>query len=112
MTPSTRDTRRGHWLVIVGRQHDDLFEELQKLFAHTNTVEVMRDRRRSELHGVSQPVAGKGQRIRTRAHYITHNAIADPSVVERLLILGSELQTTEQKVDHPNCLPFSSSCSA
>ena len=28
------------------------------------------------------------------------------SVVERLLVLGSELQTAEQKVDHPNCLPL------
>lgn len=37
-----------HRLVIVGREHDAPFEELQRLFADSQSIEVIRDRRRAE----------------------------------------------------------------
>jgi hypothetical protein len=48
MIPETRETQRKKWLVVVGRQDDQLFEKLQMLFAETPSVDIVRDRRRSE----------------------------------------------------------------
>jgi hypothetical protein len=53
-----------HRFVMVGREHDALFEELQRLFVDSRTIDVVRDRRcsarrrldRRTAHGARSPV--------------------------------------------------------
>jgi hypothetical protein len=57
MLSRTRETQQSKWLVIVDRQHETLFEELQTLFADTRSVDVIRDRRRADRRRLNRRAA-------------------------------------------------------
>jgi hypothetical protein len=57
------------------------------------------------------PSSPTPRRLWVKASGFAHGRIASLSVQLRIrvlssLVLGSELQAAEQKVDHPNCLPL------